>query len=360
MVLRSIVLTIAALVASVPTARAWGRLGHDVICLIAWQETSSPARARIEDLLAIRDAAGFARACVWADEIRSSPGYGWTKPQHYVNVPRSRSLDPEADCPEQGCLLRAISQQAQRLKAGRASKAERAEALKFVAHYIGDLHQPLHVGYGDDAGGNGIAVRFCPRSCWSSVDNLHQVWDSALLKAGSPSKAGALAEQLLRGISAEEKSAWRKGDVVAWARESYSVAAEQSYRAVEHGKLAGAYLGDLSAPAHLDAEYTTVMRPAALEQLQKAAVRLAAVLDLLARGEVPASLTAVPVLNVTPSKRVAQYTVVRASPAGASKVIGRLHVGERAELLGRERTWYRVRLPNRTEGYVRTKKVRVL
>lgn len=360
MSLRSVAAAVVVLAVLVPSATlAWGRLGHHVICRIAWEETSPEARAWIVDLLAVRDADDFARACTWADEVRSAAGYSWTKPQHYVNVKRSRPLDARADCPEQGCVMRAISQQARAFGVQRASRQTRAEALKFIAHYIGDLHQPLHVGYGEDAGGNDIAVRFCPRSCWRSVNNLHQVWDSAMLKAGSPSNAAALSGQLRRDLNRKKKAAWIKGGVIDWARDSYSVAISVAYQGVKHGKLSSTYLGDSPGPARLGRDYTAVMRPAALEQLQKAGVRLADVLDTLARGQVPASLDGVAVFTATPNKQVARYTVVRSASNSSGEVIGRLSTGERAELLGRERSWYRVRLADQTEGYVRAKKVRV-
>lgn len=342
-----------------PQARAWGQPGHAVICRIAWHESSSDSRAFVRELLSIGDEDEFARLCAWADEIRQVDGYAWTAPHHYVNVKRARRLDPRGDCPPDGCLLRALGQQGRAFDGSRRSERERNEALKFIIHYIGDLHQPLHVAYEEDAGGNGIAVRFCPRTCWSSVDNLHQVWDSAILKAGSPSKDRALAEQLRREITAAQRREWRRGDVVDWARETYAVAADRAYRPVEDGTIAGGYLGDRRQPAYLGPDYTQAMRPTVLVQLQKAGVRLGVVLDALKRGRAPASLLVVPSLLVEPAKSVARYIVVRSAANGSAAVIAQLAVGERAELLGRERGFYRVRLANGREGYVRTNKVRV-
>jgi len=354
-------IVLAALAILPPSSvRAWGQEGHHIVCWIAWQETSSAGRALVKRILAVGDAENFARLCTWADDIRQAPGYAWTKPHHYVNTKRRRPLQPRTDCSPDGCVLRALGQQARIFMQTPAASGGRAAALKFVAHYMGDLHQPLHVAYAEDAGGNDIAVRFCPRTCWNSVDNLHAVWDGGLLKAGSPSRERALAKQLEDGITAEKRAAWRAGDVVDWARATYAIANDSAYRPVHNGKSAAGYLGDNASPAQLGTEYVELMRPVALEQLQKAGVRLADVLDALARDELPRSLTVVPSLLVTPSKDVSTHIPVRAAARGSGRIVGRLAVGESAELLGRESSWYRVRLPDGREGYVNIKNVRVL
>jgi hypothetical protein len=359
-VLRAFVVGLVAFGGLLPSqAVAWGGTGHRVICRIAWQETTADGRAFVKELLSVADDNGFARLCLWADDVRQSEGYGWTKTHHYVNVARARPLDPRGDCPPDGCLLRAIAQQGRFFNESSGPKTGRAEALKFIAHYIGDLHQPLHVGYGDDAGGNGIAVRFCPRNCWRSIDNLHQVWDSAILEAGSPSKDHALATELAHDITAAERASWKKGDVVQWGRETYAVATDKAYRPVDGSSPAAGYLGDSRQPAHLGPDYTKVMRPTALEQLQKAGVRLGVVLDAMAHGRVPESLLILPSLAVTPAKNVASHVVVRSAADTRAAVIAELPAGESAELLGRERRWYRIRLADRRQGYVRTNKVRI-
>jgi hypothetical protein len=357
----ALLIGLVALALLLPSSvRAWGNSGHDVICRIAWQETSADGRALVKQLLAVADEDGFARLCAWADTVRQVPGYGWTSPHHYVNVKRAQPLDPRTDCPTDGCLLRALGQQGRIFGESPSASKIRGEALKFIAHYVGDLHQPLHVAYEEDAGGNGIAVRFCPRRCWSSVDNLHQVWDSGILEAGSSSKDPVLALQLRRDITATARASWKRGDVVDWARETYAVAIEKAYTPVRAGKLADGYLGDLGEPAYLGPDYARVMWPTALEQLQKAGVRLGVVLDAMARGGAPASLLVLPSLSITPAKSVSSHTVVRSAANGRAEVIAQLSVGERVELLGRERSWYRVRLRDHRQGYVRINKVRVL
>lgn len=337
----------------------WGHQAHDVICRLAWQEASVEGRGFVTRLLGLDSAAGFAAACSWADSVRRKPGYAWTEPHHYVNVPRGRQLDVERDCPDEGCVLRAIGQQGRIAADQRTAAVRRAEALKLLAHLVGDLHQPLHVSHGDDAGGNQIRVRFCPHRCWKSYDNLHRVWDRGLLAAATPLSAEDLTETLRAAITAALRRSWREGDVIAWAEESFRLAIGGAYRPVKAGKISSGYIGDLRPPVLLDAAYVRAMRPVVLEQLQKAGVRLARVLDALAKGSAPAWLTAVRPRAVEASGRVARYTRIHAEAKPSSPPIGRLHRGEQLELLGREGRWYRVRLADGREGYVRAASARV-
>lgn len=349
---------IAALAAPA-IASAWGNEAHAVACRIAWHETSPAGRHFATQTLSLDGAAAFAEACSWADSVRGRAGYAWIAPQHYVNVPRGGQLTPERDCPDDGCVLRAIGQQARIAVDPQTSSEHRSEALKLLAHFVGDLHQPLHVSYGDDAGGNHIDVRFCPRSCWKSNDNLHQVWDRGLLDAATSLSAKDLAEDLGAAITPAQRKAWRKGDVTVWARESFRLATDVAYRPVKAGELSIGYIGDLRQPVRLDAGYVAAMRPTVMQQLQKTGVRLALVLDALAKGKAPAWLTTVPPRRVEPSKRAGRSTGVHAAAKSSSPPIGRLHVGEQLELLGREGRWYRVRFADGREGYVRTDAARV-
>lgn len=351
-------LLVAALADPDPVS-AWGKEAHDVACRIAWHEMSPAGRRFAGQTLSLDSAAAFAAACSWADSVRGRAGYGWLEPQHYINVPRGGRLTPERDCLGDGCLLRAIGQQARFAVDPQVTTARRAEALKLLAHFVGDLHQPLHVSYGDDAGGNRIDVRFCPRSCWKSTDNLHQVWDRGLLDAATSLSAKDVAEDLGDAITPAQRKAWRKGDLTAWAHESFALATDVAYRPVKSGELSVGYIGDLTEPVRLDAAYVAVMRPTVMRQLQKAGVRLALALDALAKGQAPPWLTTVRARRVEPSKRAGRYADVRAVAKATSPPIGRLQIGEPLELIGREGRWYRVRLDDGREGYVRTDSARV-
>jgi hypothetical protein len=132
-------------------AHAWGAAAHRLIAEAAYGQLSPAARAAVDDLLTLEPGATFESISTWADEVRS-PGTG---PWHYVNLPRDSGCMYEAtrDCPDERCVVGAIERQTAVLSSG-AHGAERLKALKYLVHFVADIHQPLHVGYGDDRGGN--------------------------------------------------------------------------------------------------------------------------------------------------------------------------------------------------------------
>ena len=177
--------------ASVPCF-GWGSDGHKIIAEIAWQEMTPEARAAVEKLLADDpDCHTIQEASVRADEVRREPEYAWTAPLHYVNLPPgSESLDMGRDCPDGNCVVGAIERFAKVLRDKQASQAERREAFKFLVHFVGDLHRPLHVSHVKDRGGRGLHVRFT-----SSLDHSWPNWVSAkeekpAHRAMSPRRAG--------------------------------------------------------------------------------------------------------------------------------------------------------------------------
>ena len=97
----------------------------------------------------------LASVSTWADEHRNPK----TAPRHYVNFPRGNcSFEPERDCPEGQCVVRAIDEQVKVLKSG-AEDELKLKALKYLVHFVGDVHQPLHAGYGDDRGATSTSCR---------------------------------------------------------------------------------------------------------------------------------------------------------------------------------------------------------
>ena len=170
---------LAVLVAAAP-AWAWGPLGHRIVADLAAAGLTPRARAQVGTLLASEHARSLADIANWADEIRDAPSYGElgreTAPLHYVNMHGSCDYKPALDCPDGQCVVGAIDHYAAILGNRRLPLHERAQALNFVVHFVGDVHQPLHAGYKDDRGANDYQVRF-----EGEGGNLHRVWDSGLL-----------------------------------------------------------------------------------------------------------------------------------------------------------------------------------
>lgn len=135
----------------------------------------------------------------WADDIR--PVRPESGPLHYVNFASADCrVDPPRDCPDGQCVIAAIESASARLRQRGAPDASRIEALKQLVHFVGDVHQPLHAGFGDSRGGNRIQIRWRGRG-----SNLHRLWDTQLLDAATtggdplPARLAALAGRLDAG-----------------------------------------------------------------------------------------------------------------------------------------------------------------
>lgn len=152
---------------------AWGFTGHKAFCEAAYDLTS-PATQKALDAVAAKqgDYHSFAEACTWADDIKKDHQWDWSKHLHYINVTRNEKDLHDADC-SKGCVLSAIAEQQAKLQ----KNPQDWQALFFLAHFVGDLHQPLHVSYADDWGGNKTEVTF-----FGQPANLHGIFDYGIIE----------------------------------------------------------------------------------------------------------------------------------------------------------------------------------
>jgi hypothetical protein len=258
------------------TAMRWGEEGHQIVCEIAWRRMTPAARTLTRDLLRGGEFATFAESCNWADEVRGTT-HQETTAYHYINVPAGAPApDLARDCadPEKRCVTWAIEHYARRLADRSLPPAQRREALKFVGHFVGDVHQPLHAGRVEDLGGNTIYVSFFGETRrGTSRLNLHQVWDRSIPRRAGlawPSSAAALDAE----ITDLDVAAWSNLDALAWTTESHRIAEDFAYGAVPaDGVLGNGYY-----------------RPGlgyAESQMQKAGVRLALIINHAAAGTLP-------------------------------------------------------------------------
>jgi hypothetical protein len=129
----------------------------------------------------------MASLSTWADEPKNRATASW----HYVNFPKGTCVyEAERDCPEGQCAVEAIDRQRAVLGSS-APDEKRLEALKYVVHLVGDLHQPLHAGYAEDKGGNQYQLQ-----AFMQGSNLHALWDSGLIR-NLNEDAGAMTTRLL-------------------------------------------------------------------------------------------------------------------------------------------------------------------
>jgi len=239
---------------------AWGHEGHQIIALIAEHYMTDSAKAKATALL---DGSGIDAIASWADDYRRD--HRETASWHYIDCPLAEPrIDMARDCQHGDCVVAKTEEFLGVLRDPAATQAAKAEALKFVVHFVGDLHQPLHDEDNHDKGGNTRYVVF-----ERHPDNLHWVWDTGLLEHINRDPA-ELAEELEKRITAQDVADWEKGTVLDWANEGHHLA-----QAVAYGDL-----GDES-PAPITAAYEKQADPAIEVQLERAAVRLAWLLNLV-------------------------------------------------------------------------------
>ena len=279
------VLLVALALGVAGPAFAWGDLGHEVTALIAYRHLTPGARAKLDALLASDNdpltAPDFASRATWADKYRE--GHRETAAWHFVDIeidhpdlaaacfgfpPLPAGL-PASSGPARDCVVDKIDEFETELSAASTPPAERLLALKFLIHFVGDLHQPLHAADHEDRGGNCIGLAPAPDG---RAANLHAWWDTGVVETLGGS-AQAIATRLDAQISPAEVRAWSQGGSHEWAMDTFRVGARDAYALPsrptcgEHGAVA------LSA-----AYQATAQRDAAI-QLEKAGVRMAALLN---------------------------------------------------------------------------------
>ncbi|HKU65734.1 MAG TPA: S1/P1 nuclease [Rhizomicrobium sp.] len=240
-------------------ARAWGPQGHEVVALIAEQQLSAGARTEVARLLG--GAAMMVHDSNWADEIRDRRRE--TSSWHYVDIPlMARGYDPRRDCPDRNCAVAQIENNLRILANRRLGNSVRREALRFLIHFIADVHQPLHAEDNNDRGGNQVRV-----TIGRSRATLHRVWDSDVVEAMGRDSAG-IAAGIGHSLSPRERKAWASGTVPQWANEAHAIARDWIYPQLQGRQ-------ELRLPH----DYATRQAAIARMQLAKAGLRLAFLLN---------------------------------------------------------------------------------
>ncbi|KAH9938793.1 nuclease Le1 [Epithele typhae] len=181
---RIIVAGLAVAAACTQTAFAWGNLGHQTVGYVAQAFLAPNALDFVQTSLGSTYNESLGPAATWADSVKYTPGYTWSKPLHFVDAEDSPlsgscSVSETRDCGDGDCILSAIANYTTRIAKTSLSKAQRQEALKFLAcllQFLGDIGQPLHVeAY--EVGGNDIDA-----VCGGKSTNLHSAWDTGILE----------------------------------------------------------------------------------------------------------------------------------------------------------------------------------
>jgi hypothetical protein len=275
----------AALLLYSPTASAWGGLGHEAICELAFRELDDTARQRVIALVRQDpEFTTFRASCNWADRPRQRAS------EHFVNLPRDATSLDDDDCPlAEKCVVTAIEEDFAILASPDTTDEEKLAALKFLGHWVADIHQPLHAASQDDRGGNHIRTR------GSSCQSLHTLWDSCLVEERLGMHPLAIVPELQAVITDEQRTEWLASDPVDWANESFAIARKPD---VGYCLMVGdtcQYAADNAEFEEGEPERVVVVdygyldRHAAIvsERIAMAGVRLAGLLNLALGGQSP-------------------------------------------------------------------------
>ncbi|KAE8673343.1 Endonuclease 4 [Hibiscus syriacus] len=261
-----VVLSVA--LALVPGTHGWSKEGHILTCRIAQGLLEPEAAAAVENLLPDYANGDLSSLCVWPDQIRHWYKYRWTSPLHFIDTPDdSCSYQYSRYCHDQhGVKDMCVAD-------------NMTEALLFLSHFMGDIHQPMHVGFTSDEGGNTIALRW-----FRHKSNLHHVWDREIILTALAhyyeTNLDNLQEDLVGnftdGIWYDDVASWEQCDDLLpclnmYATESINIACKWGYKGVNSGQT-------------LAEEYFDSRMPIVMKRIAQGGVRLAMILNKIFGG----------------------------------------------------------------------------
>ena len=304
-------------VAAPGQAKAWGKFGHLVVCDLAYRNLTETSRTKLKNLFQVdrggitvpgrgqlpdRHYTSFNVGCLEEDELPRRHAQ-----DHFINVSRdTRAIESDA-CPNNGsCIFQGIARDLGTLKNENASNADRVFALMAIGHWIGDIHQPLHISFADDKGGNGIDARLQGRCGHATyrVTNLHGAWDNCLLEAGLFERVRLredfrrtwsrftityrAVDTLQARTSLTDEKTYVGTEPWKWAAESFAVTlmpevhyCKQVGNTCQYSETkATLRRGDPKRNQPLDQAYLARFAPVAEERVKKAGFRLAHLINL--------------------------------------------------------------------------------
>jgi len=241
---------------------SWGRTGHRTIGKIAGNHLTPRAQAAVQELLGNESLADVSS---WADEVRGQEAYRETGSWHFLNLPLGLTyaeFKTQVINKTDENVYSALLKSETTLKDINATRESKLEALKFVVHFVGDLHQPMHISRAEDKGGNTIQLNYEDKGT-----NLHSLWDTKMLE-----KQGLSYEQLASkydNVPTKTIKKWQNDPLIKWVWESYEISSKL-YAEVD--QMSSRKIGDAYYQEHL---------PTIEVRIQQAGIRLAGVLNAI-------------------------------------------------------------------------------
>jgi len=254
----------------------WGENGHKIIAQIGWNMLSSNAQNLADQFIGSET---FPELAPGPDDYDHTPQGKWSAPCHYVNMPRSATHFDLSVCDGVCCVVNAIMNYTNLLTgevpnpiACNFDQGAEPCPLEFLVHFVGDSHQPLHVGYGDDAGGNEVQVTW-----YGTETNLHKVWDDEIIASWDNDWEDAVNQ--LQTIMQSEPSTVKYyasiTDPSTWADESFQYVQSTCYN----------FTGSERQEPSLGDVYYNRNLPIVQQRLIAAGVRLATLINTLFTGK---------------------------------------------------------------------------
>ncbi len=273
---------------------ALGKQGHSLVCDLTWLQLDTGERQQLQALLQFipdteqrrikryinkphTNPLSFADACNWADAIKDDKRFAHYKPWHYVNVDREVTQIVQDLCrADTPCITYAITQHVKQLWHS-DSGHDKWQPLLFISHWVGDIHQPLHIGFQSDKGGNLISTVHPDQGC----DNLHAIWDRCLLYGQHyrhwlgllSARLDVLSKQPLVTHSSNQTldanvATW---PVHLWATETLAITRHPK---THYCSLVEQRCSLIHTPLKISPDYVKYNQNILLEQILKASVRL--------------------------------------------------------------------------------------
>jgi hypothetical protein len=246
------------------------------VAKIAQANMSAKARANMQRLLRAAPMLGTPKCAmrnigdvsVWADCIKGDRvRWGYTNSWHYQNVDICKPFDLKSACADGNCVSAQIDRNFALLSNKALPAHVRLEALAFLVHFVGDIHQPLHAGDHADRGGNDLKTTYGVMPGY----NLHSVWDGLLAD-----RALSAAPAIVRTFAPAEKAAVDQGNVRLWSEENWAISKNIAYPRAVDGDPCSA---KPTAPVVIDEADVTASRAALRQQVERGGIRLARLLE---------------------------------------------------------------------------------
>ena len=238
---------------------SWWDEGHSLVCNKAASLMSAETSTK---LFSILESDNYGEGCVWPDVIKQVERRE-TGPWHYINSPPGKDVITPESCPKKGCIMGAYEEQLSLLRKG--DDVEKKDAVRFIGHFIADIHQPLHTGFGYDRGGNDHLLTLHGKK----RSNMHSLWDGEILEFLYKTHGKRDVHKKIDDLAKTYKDTLNyNDDVYPWVNESRKIAVSDSVR----------YLN--SRIQNVDEDYLKTHGSIVIDRLALAIARLAILLEV--------------------------------------------------------------------------------